>query len=73
LEYSDVISLIRADIEILRSSAIINNESLSGFGTRNLIRSLLIGCIGIFLVMLGTCYGQVHSSKHMEITFVKCY
>ena len=65
--------LSKADNEILRSSAIINKEFLSGLGVRNLIRSLFVGCFGIFWVMLGTCFGQVLSSKHIEIAIVKCY
>jgi len=73
LIYSDEIILNKADNEILRSRAIISKESLSGLGTRNLIRSLLIGSFGLFWVILGTCYGQVHPYKHIEILSVKGY
>jgi len=65
--------LSKADNEILRSTEIITNESLSGFGTRNLIRSLLVSLCGVFLVMLGTSYGQAFSYNHIEISLVKCY
>ena len=72
--YSEVIILSKADKDMLRSSAILDRDSLRDSGTINLIRVVwLFGFLVLFMDIIGTEIGQLHSSKHLETPRVKWY